>query len=97
MTKCLLDTALMWIEIFCLIFWQKKFFRKEVKWNSILKEIFFTGVLAVWENHGNSRGWGYDKHPLEWKFQEGEGSKTEVPSVGVGVVGGIVYFLELRN
>ena len=51
----------------------------------------------MWENHGNSREWGYDKHPLEWKFQEGEGSKTEVPSVGVGVVGGKVYFLELRN
>ena len=53
----------------------------------------------MWENHGNSRGWGYDKHPLEWKFQEGEGSKTEVPSVGGrgGGVGGIVYFLELHN
>ena len=63
---------------------KKKFFRKEVKCNRILKEIFFYrgGGLVEWENHGNSRGWGYDKHPLEWKFQEGEGSKTEVPSVG---------------
>ena len=37
MTKCLLDTALMRIESFV------SFSGKEVKCNSILKEIFFTG------------------------------------------------------
>ena len=27
---------------------------------------------------------GYDKHPLERKFEEGRGSKAKVPSVGGG-------------
>ena len=34
---------------------------------------------------------GYDKHPLEWKFQWGGGSKTKVPSLGR-----CGYFLELH-
>ena len=36
-------------------------------------------------------GGGYDKHPLEWKFQGDGGSKTKVPSEG-----GYGYFLELH-
>ena len=45
------------------------------------------------KNYRNSRGWGwgYDKHPLESKFQGVGGSKAKVPSVvGYG------YFPELH-
>ena len=61
---------------------KKNSFAKKLSAIAFWRKYFLRGGLAVWENHGNSRRWGYDKHPLEWKFQEGEGSKTEVPSVG---------------
>ena len=38
-------------------------------------------------------GGGYDKHPLEWKFQRGGGSKAKCPSFGGGGYG---YFLKLH-
>ena len=63
------------------------------------KGIFTGNILSMGfptelENYGNYRGWGgggYDKHPLEWKFQGDGGSKTKVPSEG-----GYGYFLELH-
>ena len=52
------------------------------------------GFPTELENHGNSRGgWGrgYDKHPLEWKFQGDGGSKTKVPSEGVWIFFGTTH------
>lgn len=46
-----------------------------------------------WKLQGVGR---YDKHFLEWKSQQGRGSKAKVPSI-MGRVGGggYEYFLEL--
>ena len=43
---------------------------------------FFSWVSVA--NPGDPRGWGYDKHPLEWKFLVDGVSKAKVPSVWRG-------------
>ena len=51
--------------------------------NSIFEgKILSRGYPTKLKNYNNSRGWGYDKHPLEWKFKGGGGSKAKVLSVG---------------
>ena len=59
-------------------FWQKYSFQRVP--NQIEKLRIFQGL---WEE--------YDKHPLEWKFQAGGGSKAKVPSWQGGGGG---YFLD---
>ena len=50
---------------------------------TFLREIFFPEgtqpSYKLWKFQGLG---GYDKHPLEWKFQGGGRSKIKVPSVG---------------
>ena len=58
--------------------------------------IFDTNILSrgyptKWKNYGNSRGWGYDKHPLEWKFHGLGGLKQNCPPCVVGAGGGEVW------
>ena len=72
--------------IFSLFIAETIIFRIKVSCKRIFSgNILSKGFPTELENYGNSRGWvgrGYDKHPLEWKFQGDGGSKTKVPSEG---------------
>ena len=61
--------------IFCIKVWCNSIFEGN---------IISRGYPTKLENYGNSRGWGYDKRPLEWKFQGVGGSETKVLFVGAG-------------
>ena len=59
-----------------------------------LNKYYFQRVPNQVEKLRKFQGAGYDKHPLERKFQRGGGSKTKCPSSGGG--GGYGYFLKLH-
>ena len=55
-----------------------------------LNKYYFQRVPNQVEKLRKFQGAGYDKHPLERKFQRGGGSKTKCPSSGGG--GGMDIF-----
>ena len=58
-----------------------------------LNKYYFQRVPNQVEKLRKFQGVGYDKHPLEWKFQRGGGSKTNARPLGVGGYG---YFFKLH-
>ena len=61
------------MKILYLILSQKQIiFRVIIKCNNIFEtNVLYRGYPTKLNNNRNSSGWGYDKHPLEWKFHRG--------------------------